>query len=64
VHTGVLVCRSGMVRKRTIRQVNDKFKSINYTFIGAIINRTDFNRDAHRYEYYKTYKNYYTTRKH
>lgn len=64
VHTGVLVCGAGMVHRKTIQQVIEKFHSINYSFIGAIINRTDFNREGYRYKYYKTYKDYYSPRKH
>ncbi len=59
VHTGILVCGAGMVHKKTIKQVKDKFDSIGYAFIGSIINRADFDRQGYLYRYYGTYKNYY-----
>jgi capsular exopolysaccharide synthesis family protein len=62
VHTGILVCGAGMVHKKTIRQVREKFDSVGYAFIGAIINRADFDRQGYRYKYYNTYKNYYASR--
>ncbi len=61
VHTGILICGAGMVHKRTIQQVKEKFDSVGYSFIGTIINRADFDRQAYRYKYYGNYKSYYNT---
>ena len=63
VHTGVLDCCAGMVYRKTIKQGKEKLSSINCSFIGAIINRADFEREGYRYKYYKTYKGYYTPEK-
>ena len=62
VHTGILICGADMVNKETIQEVKEKFDSIGYSFIGAIINRADFEREGYRYKYYGTYKSYYKPR--
>lgn len=59
VHTGVLVCGSGMVDKKTVRTVKEKFDSIGHSFIGAIVNRADYEHEGYRYKYLKTYTKYY-----
>lgn len=59
VHSGVLVCGSGMVHRKTVLAVKEKFAAIGHAFIGAIINRADYEGEGHRYRYYSTYKAYY-----
>ncbi len=60
VHSGVLVCGSGMVHKKTVQAVKSKFDSIGHSFIGIIINKVDYSKGTHRYKYYSSYKSYYT----
>lgn len=59
VHSGVLVCGSGMVHKKTVLAVKEKFAAIGHAFIGAIINRANYEGEGYRYRYYSTYKAYY-----
>jgi capsular exopolysaccharide synthesis family protein len=59
VHSGVLVCGAGMVTKKIISTVIQKFDAIGHAFIGIVINRADLEKEQHRYSYYGTYKNYY-----
>ncbi|MCG3175514.1 MAG: Tyrosine-protein kinase etk [Candidatus Omnitrophica bacterium] len=59
VHSGVLVCGSGMVHKKTVLAVKEKFASIGHAFIGAVINRANYEGEGYRYRYYSTYKAYY-----
>src|SRR3989338_6832303 len=59
IHTGVLICGAGMVDKKTVRTVKEKFGTIGYSFIGAIINRADYEKEGYRYKYLNTYKKYY-----
>ena len=60
VHSGVLVCGSGMVNRKTIQAVIDKFHVVNHAFIGLVINHADFEKEGYRYQYYRNYKNYYS----
>ncbi len=60
VHSGVLVCGSGMVNRKTIQAVIDKFNAVNHAFIGLVINHADFEKEGYRYQYYRNYKNYYS----
>lgn len=59
VHSGVLVCGSGMVDKKIIKRVRDKFDAVGHSFIGAIINRADYAAQGYKYKYYRYYKDYY-----
>lgn len=59
VHSGVLVCGSGMVTKKIINTVIQKFDAIGHSFIGIVINRANLEKEQYRYSYYGTYKNYY-----
>jgi capsular exopolysaccharide synthesis family protein len=59
VHSGVLICGSGMVTKKIIKSVVQKFDAIGHSFIGLIINRANLEKEHHRYAYYGTYKDYY-----
>jgi len=63
VHSGVLVCGAGMVQKKTVATVKEKFDSIGHSFIGIVINRAELDKGAHQYKYYSKYKNYYTKEK-
>jgi len=60
IHSGVLVCGAGMVDKKAVKAVIDKFEAIGHAFIGIIINRADYEDQGYRFKYYKTYKSYYT----
>ncbi len=59
VHSGVLVCGSGMVHKKTVQQVKEKFDSIGHSFIGIVVNKVDYAATGGRYKYYQSYKSYY-----
>ena len=56
VHTGVLVCGSGMVYRKTVKIIAEKFNAIHFAIIGAIINRADYSKEHH---YYNSYYSYY-----
>lgn len=60
VHSSVLVCGSGMVFKKVVRTVVEKFDAIGHSFIGVVINRADYENEKYRYKYFHTYKNYYS----
>ncbi|HTL70348.1 MAG TPA: CpsD/CapB family tyrosine-protein kinase, partial [Candidatus Eisenbacteria bacterium] len=60
VHSGVLICGSGMVHKKTVKTVKEKFDSIGHSFIGIILNKVNYEKGMGRYKYYRTYKNYYS----
>jgi tyrosine-protein kinase Etk/Wzc len=60
VHSGVLICGSGMVDKKAVKIVKDKFDSVGHSFIGMIVNRADYAKEGYRYKYLYAYKNYYT----
>lgn len=60
VHSGILVCGSGMVHKRVVQTVIEKFNAIGHAFIGIVINRADYEKEGYRYKYYSMYKSYYT----
>jgi capsular exopolysaccharide synthesis family protein len=59
VHSGVLVCGSGMIHKKVLQSVIQKFNAIGHTFVGIVINRVDYEKNQYRYSYYNTYKDYY-----
>lgn len=59
VHTGVLVCRSGMAHRRTVKTVMEKFDAIHFSLIGTIINQSDHSKEQYNYGY-KSYYSYYT----
>jgi capsular exopolysaccharide synthesis family protein len=60
VHTGVLVCGSGMIIKRTLKKVVEKFESIGHEFIGVVINQADYGDESYyyRYKYSSSLKRY------
>ena len=60
VHSSVLVCGSGMIFKKVVKTVVEKFDSIGHSFIGVVINRADYENEKYRYKYFHTYKNYYS----
>ena len=60
VHSSVLVCGSGMVFKKVVKTVVEKFDSIGHSFIGVVINRADYEHEKYRYKYFSTYKSYYS----
>ena len=60
VHSSVLVCGSGMIFKKVVKTVVEKFDSIGHSFIGVVINRADYEHEKYRYKYFSTYKNYYS----
>lgn len=60
VHSSVLVCGSGMIFKKIVKTVVEKFDSIGHSFIGVVINRADYENEKYRYKYFHTYKNYYS----
>ncbi|GEM_PF-64948 len=60
VHSSVLVCGSGMIFKKIVKTVVEKFDSIGHSFIGVVINRADYEHEKYRYKYFSTYKNYYS----
>lgn len=62
VHSGVLICGSGMVHKEIVKLVKQKFDSIGHSFIGIVINRADYQKDPYRYKYYSSYRSYYQTK--
>lgn len=62
VNMGVLVCGSGMAHKKTVRETKEKFDAIGHSFIGAVINRADYENEGYRYKYFNTYKKYYKRR--
>lgn len=59
VHSGVLVIGSGMVNKKIIQKVVEKFDQVGHAFIGTIINRARYDREPYRYRYYQKYRAYY-----
>ncbi len=59
VHSGILVCGSGMVHRNIVRNVKEKFDAIGHSFIGVIINKADYDRDSHRYKYFRAYHKHY-----
>ncbi len=60
VHSSVLVCGSGMIFKKVVKTVVEKFDSIGHSFIGVVINRADYEHEKYRYKYFSTYKSYYS----
>jgi len=59
VHTGVLVCRSGTVYKKTIKMIKEKFDSVNLSLVGVVINRANYEKDDYYHKgYHKYYKDY------
>ncbi len=63
IHSGVLVCGSGMVHRRTVQTVIEKFAAVGHAFIGIVINHANYEKEGYRYRYYRNYKNYYSTNK-
>ncbi len=63
VHTGVLICGAGMVQKKIVKTVKEKFDSIGHSLIGIVINRADYEGQKYRYHYYHSYKDYYVKKK-
>jgi tyrosine-protein kinase Etk/Wzc len=63
VHSSVLVCGSGMVHKKVVHDVKEKFESIGHSFIGIIINGVDYEKESYKYAYFKDYKKHYATEK-
>ncbi len=60
VHSGVLVCGSGMVVRKVIKTVIDKFEAIGHKFIGVVINRAGYETEGYyKYRYASSYKKYY-----
>lgn len=59
VHVGVLICGSGMAHRKVVREIKEKFDAIGYSFIGAVINRADYENEGYRYKYFSTYRKYY-----
>lgn len=60
VHSSVLVCGSGMIFKKVVKTIVEKFDSIGHSFIGVVINRADYEHEKYRYKYFSAYKNYYS----
>ncbi len=60
IHSGILVCGSGMIERKIAQRVKEKFDAIGHALIGVVINRANYEKEAYRYRYYKTYKNYYS----
>ncbi len=63
VHSSILVCGSGMVHKKVVQDVKQKFESIGHSFIGIIINGVDYEKESYKYAYFKDYKKHYVTEK-
>jgi len=60
MHACVLICGAGMVQKKVVKSIVEKFESIGHPFIGAVINRADYEKEGYRYKYFSHYKNYYS----
>jgi len=63
VHSSVLVCGSGMVHKKIVQEVKQKFESIGHSFIGIVINGVDYEKESYKYAYFKAYKKHYAAEK-
>ena len=63
IHSGILVCGSGMIDKKVAQKVKAKFDVIGHALIGVVINKVNYEQQTYRYHYYKKYKNYYTKEK-
>lgn len=59
IHTAVLVVGTGMIRRRALQMVKQKFDIMNRNIAGVVINRVDYMRDVRHYKYFKAYKDYY-----
>jgi capsular exopolysaccharide synthesis family protein len=63
VHSGILVCGSGMVDGKIAKTIKEKFESIGHALIGVVINRANYEQEGYRYRYYHRYKKYYASDK-
>ena len=63
VHSGVLICGSGMIDKKAVKVVKSKFDAVGHSLIGVIINRADYAKEGYRYKYLYAYRNYYSEKK-
>ncbi|MBI3316308.1 MAG: polysaccharide biosynthesis tyrosine autokinase [Candidatus Omnitrophica bacterium] len=59
VHSGILVCGSGMLDGKIAKTIKEKFEAIGHALIGVVINRANYEQEGYRYRYYKRYKKYY-----
>ena len=60
VHCSVLVCGSGMVDRKVVKIVREKFDAIGHGFLGIVINRADYQKEGGAYnKYFKTYHKHY-----
>lgn len=60
IQSGILVCGSGVVTKKVVRVVKDKYDSIHHPFIGVIINRANYEKEGHRFKYFHDYQKHYS----
>ena len=63
VHSSILICGSGMVHKRVVKTVKEKFETVGHKFIGVVINRADYEKESQRYKYFNVYHKHYTKNK-
>jgi len=60
VHSGILVCGSGMVVRKALKTVVNKFESIGHNLIGIVINRAGYEKEGYyKYRYASSYQKYY-----
>jgi tyrosine-protein kinase Etk/Wzc len=60
IQSGILVCGSGVVTKKVAKIVKEKYDSVQHPFIGVIINRADYQKEAHRFKYFHNYQKHYS----
>jgi capsular exopolysaccharide synthesis family protein len=63
IHSGILICGSGMIDKNVAKKVKEKFDVIGHALIGVVVNRVNYEQHTYRYHYYKKYKHYYSKEK-
>ena len=63
IHSGILVCGSGMVERSVAKTVKEKFDAISHPLIGVVINRMNYEAESYKYKHYGNYKKYYSRKK-